>query len=220
MLSFEKSPRPWNGASRLLSGQQADMGAAPATSEDLIELRLQLRATAGIRHGRIEHLVSHVLPQRLADIDHLIAIHVLGYEFRPEGRRGCSGWSGGLAWRTGLGSYCADATRPWTTNADVAFGLVARYLPLLRMDIRVGGAKHGQVRKAKFDEKHLTLAGETVPLPSEWPYGVSRFPAIAIVDTFLTAFAMQKEASFQGGGEEATEVAGAENVGAQQVASA
>jgi hypothetical protein len=186
----------------MLSLEPRDLAAAPAASEDLIELRALLRTTAGVRHGRIEHLVSHVLPQRLSSIDHLIAIHILGYEFRPEGQRGGNDWSGGLAWRTGLGTYCADATRPWTTNADVAIGLVARYLPLLRLDIRVGGAKHGQIRKARFDERHPTLAEEIVPLPAEWPYGVSRYPAIAIVDTFLTAFAMQKEAAAVGGDQE------------------
>ncbi|MGY3582480.1 hypothetical protein ACVIGB_000595 [Bradyrhizobium sp. USDA 4341] len=208
MLSYEKSPRPWRGGTlRLLSSEPRDLEDAPAASEDLIELRALLRTTAGVRHGRIEHLVSHVLPQRLANIDHLIAIHVLGYEFRVEGRRGSDDWSGGLPWRTGLGMYTTDATRPWTTNVDVAIGLVARYLPQLRMDVRVGGARHGQVKRAKFDEKHPTLAGEIVPLPTEWPYGTSRYPAIAIMDTFLTALAMQKEAS--GGGDQEATIDGA-----------
>ena len=194
-LSFEKSSRPWGGAAaKLLDLEPKDWTDAPATAEDLIQIRLLLRETAGIRYGRFEHLVSHVLPNRLTCVDHLIAVHVLGYEYRPQGRRRGNDWCGDLPWKTGLGTYTADATSPWTTNTDVACGLVNRYLPFLRMDIRFGGAKHGQVRKAWFDERHLTLAGEVVPLPVEWPYGVSKYPAIAVVDTFLTAFAMQKEA--------------------------
>lgn len=206
-LSFEKSPRPWGGsAARLLDPEPKDWTDVPATAQDLIQIRLLLRETAGIRYGRFEHLVGHVLPQRLASIDHLIAVHVLGYEFRPQGRRRGNDWCGNLAWKTGLGTYTADATSPWTTNTDVACGLVNRYLPLLRVDIRFGGAQHGQVREARFDERHPTLAGEAVLLPAEWPYGVSKYPAIAVVDTLLTALAMQKEAAVQACPESATEM--------------
>lgn len=192
MLSYEKSERPWKGLPRLF--EPGDQGDAPATPEDLIEIRLLLRETAGIRHGRFEHLVGHVMPHKLRNVDHLIAVHVLGYEYRPPTKRRENRWHRDLAWRTGLGSYSDDATSLWTTDVDVAFRLVRRFVPLLRMDIRFGGAKHGQVRKARFDEKHATLAGQVIPLPEEWAYGVSRYPAIAIVDTFLTAFAMQKAA--------------------------
>jgi hypothetical protein len=199
-LSLEKSPRAWrdNSWARYFDPKANAIWTVPATSEDLIELRSDLRRAASIDHGRIDHLMGHVVASHLARIDHLIAVHLCGYEFRPDGRRDDPDWgSSCCAWKTGTGTYCGDAPRKWTTDTDLAADLASRYTPHLRLDLRIGGARHGQIRKAHFDDKHpdSTLAGQDVPLPAEWPRKVRSYPAIAIVDTFLTAFAMQKEAA-------------------------
>lgn len=195
-LSFEKSPRPWRQRSWAVPREEGPW-SAPATPEDLEALREALRRTAAIEHGRSERLMGHVLPQRLAEIDHLIAVHVCGYEFRPEGGRDRSDWDTSCAWRTGLGTFSHDATMKWTTDVDLAAGLMFRYVPKLRIDLRFGGGGHGTIRKARFGRGHPdpALAGAAVPLPPEWPPGVRRYPAIAMIDVFLTAFAMQKRSA-------------------------
>ena len=206
-LSFEKSPRPWrdNWAWRLFEERpKGEPWVAPAAPEDLVEIRTMLRKVASVHRGRLERLDSHRLLRELARIDHLLAVHVCGYEYRPEGRRSDPDWDTSCAWRTGTGTFTSDATEPWSSDLDLACNLVFRYVPRLRLDMRFGGARHGQLRKAHFDVKHPALSGREIPLPEEWPHGVARYPAIAVIDVFLTAFAMQKEAE---GGEDASAAA-------------
>jgi hypothetical protein len=199
-LSYEKTPQPWRFDARALvlgkEPKKNEPWASPASASDLLELRAMLRQAASLRHGRLERLVQHRLPQELSKIDHLLAVHVCGYEYRPEGLgRSASDWDTNCAWRTGFGAFCAHAPEPWTTKTDLACNLAFRYVPRLRLDLRLGGARHGQLRKAKFDESHPTLPESDIPLPQEWPHGVARYPAIAVIDVFLTAFAMQKDAA-------------------------
>lgn len=194
-LSLEKSPRQWrdNAWDRYLSPGRRDAWAAPATADDLREIQAELRRIASRHHGRIEKFVGHVTTSNLARIDHLIAVHICGYVYRPEG----GGAPYACPWQTGAGTFSTDATQKWTTDTDLACNLMVRYTPRLRLDIRFGGERHGQIRKARFDEKHPdpSMAGREMPLPDEWPHHVRSYPAIAIIDTFLTAFALQKESA-------------------------
>lgn len=198
-LSLEKSPNPWcdNSLALLLEpARKKDGWSAPASADDLRDLQSELRKAVSHQYGSIGHLMDHAIPRHLARIDHLIAVHICGYEFREESGRSAPDWGYTFCgWKTGTGTYTGDATRKWTTDSDEAMALVRRYSPHLRLDVRIGGARHGQVRKARFGRKHPTLAGQAIPLPAEWPPAVKRFPAVAIVDTFLTAFAIEKDAA-------------------------
>ncbi len=158
-----------------------------------------LRAIAGLMAGilsqRRSAAVAHWTENELKEVDHLLAVHVFGYEFNEQERPDEDGdrWT----WRMpGLSSDSTSPVRPWTRDMAAAAAMSRWYCPALRMDVRVGGRRHGQVRSARFARSApFGLAGAPVPLPEAWPVAVRDYPTATLVFAFLEAVCQEKEAA-------------------------
>jgi hypothetical protein len=174
-------------------------GASPtgvaAVPGDPATLRAIGDLMAGILSQRRSRAVAHWTENELKEVDHLLAIHVLGYEFNERERPDEDGdrWT----WRIpGLSSDSTSPVRPWTRDMAEAAHMARRFCPGLRMDVRVGGRKHGQVRSARFARSApFGLAGAAVPLPENWPAAVRDYPTATLVFAFLEAVCQEKEAA-------------------------
>lgn len=160
----------------------------PATAAELRELANRivdvLQADPRNRH------MSHVTPARLAAIDALIGVHVMGYEHNVSGRPDDDGDS--WKWRVGIGTYTDNPVRQWTTSLEHARALMRIACPGLRVLVRFGGSDDGAVRKARFSRSHPTLSGIEIPLP-ELPPAAKGLPATRLAHLVLLAAAIERE---------------------------
>ncbi len=175
----------------------------PAIPADALTLRIIRDAVYAVADERVPQVIAHARAHRLRECEHLIGIHVMGYEFNEDERPDSDGdrWK----WRTGLGCYTDDPIRPWTRDLSDATHLASWLCPHLRLSLRLGGARNGQVSKAAFSKRHPLpgLAGAAVPLPQRWPAAVREIPAVGVVLAFLEAAAMEKDAAAEAQGRSA-----------------
>lgn len=163
--------------------------AVPASAAELRELAA--RIVDVLKADPASRMMAHVTPARLAEVDVLIGIHVMGFEHNVSGRPDADGDS--WKWRVGVGTYTDDPIRPWTTSLEHARGLMRKACPGLRLSVRFGGTSDGKILKARFSKSHPTLAGVSIPLP-ELPPAADRLPGARLAHLVLLAAAIEREA--------------------------
>lgn len=160
----------------------------PASAPELREIAERimdiLRSDPGSR------MMAHVTPSRLAEVDHLIAIHVMAYEFNESNRPDADGddWK----WRVTTAAYTDQPVREWTTKLEFALQLMRKACPGLRISVKFGGRDSGKVRKAWFSKSHPTLPGHPVEIPA-FPPAIGNCRAAGIAYIALVAAAMERE---------------------------